>query len=424
MGAELAGMKSSGGNRTAWIVATSAASALAWLAEAKLPLALSFPSVQALDLSGHAWLGYVAVIFLVALGIPWIETFVPRRSLVAAATAMGGVALGTVAVLGCARPGATVSVVLVAMAALPLRHVALIGDVAYLGLLTHEERVRWYLLKRLGAALGGATPVVLAPLVLRAMPNHEPAPNRELASLAAALLLLAGVLIWALPAFGERDAPMSRASWRTAACTAYHEFWHLDGLWMVVFASVLLPLSTSAIDHVVPYILVQSPSEGGYGIDNVTLGTIFGFLGTTASLAGLLAGWILLRSYSPQRLITVAAVATLAGVSGWWAFVVSKSTALLWLSAAVCLDQAGQGFANLVVLLLMMQIVGVTRCYATVLSWIVLCSVLSRMLISPIVAQVNLWLGFGNTMHLLALMAVLATVGLLAVGSRKAAGAI
>ena len=101
-----------------------------------------------------------------------------------------------------------------------------------------------------------------------------------------------------------------------------------------------------------------------------------------------------------------------------------KATTLLWLSAAVCLDRVGQGFANLVVLLLMMQIVGVTRCYATVLSWVVLCSVLSRILVSRIIEQVSLWLGFGHTMPILAIMAVLATVGLLVVSSRKAEGAM
>jgi hypothetical protein len=297
-----------------------------------------------------------------------------------------------------------------------------VGDVTYIGLLSHSERVDWYLLKRFGAALPGILLLSMVPL-LHGVPGSQQTASRDLAIGGTVLIVLAGLLWWVLPEFGERDAPAPRTPWRKVIADATDDLLKLDSLWPTVAVFVILPLPAHSMHQIEVLMLLQPVSDGGFGLGNTDAGTIFGVFASVGSLAGLLGAWFTLRRVPPERLVYLAIALSTVGALGWWLLVASRQTSLVWVSVTACLEEFSNSFFGVVAIILAMQNFGVLRHYATAFIWLATAAGLSSAIARPIGGWVMNHTSGAAAIRVLAIASLVLAAGCAALWSKHRARA-
>jgi hypothetical protein len=391
---------SSRANGAAWIFAIAAASSLAAQAEQRIALAADAPFLSVLGPVAGTFVVNLVLGLLVALTVPWFEVVAPRRKVIAAATAVVGIATGAAILFDTGGHFELFPVVLLGIAASLARFLSVLGDVSYVGLLPHQERVRWYFLKYFGAGAAG-----LLFLCMTLLSRHllgRAAVIRDLLGGGIAIVLLAALLWRILPDFGERDAPSPRASWSTAVVDTFDELRSSSALWPTVAVFALLPLPTAALREAATLMLLQSTLDGGLELANADVGTILGLWSAFASFAGLFGGWFALRRISPERLVRAAIILATLGVLAWWALAISRPTSLLWVTTLACIDALCRGFSSVVILLLAMQTFGTLRHYATGYVWLVALAELLNAVARPLAHWFTGKLGTPVAIHVFA----------------------
>ncbi|MGC4070221.1 MAG: hypothetical protein QM784_37285 [Polyangiaceae bacterium] len=392
-------------NGPAWVFAIAAASSLAAQSEQRIALAASAPLQSALGPVASTILINLLLGILVAVAVPWFEVVVPRRKVLVTGIAVVGASTAAAVAFDTGGHFELIPIIVLTLAATLARFLSVMGDVSYVGLLSHEERVRRYFFKY----FGGGTAVLLLQGMAVFSRNlfGRGAVVRDLLGAGVALVLLAALLWRILPDFAERDSPSPRTSWRTAVLGAIDELRRLELLWPAVAVFALLPVPTEALRQAARTMLWESPGNGGLSLNSVDIGTIFGVWASFASLAGLLGGWFALRRVSPERLVRASIALSTVGVLTWWALFISRQTGLLWVTFAACLDALCQGFVGVIVLILAMKVFGSLRHYATGYVWLVALAELLYALARPLAEWSNYKLGIATTIQVFAIATVI-----------------
>jgi PAT family beta-lactamase induction signal transducer AmpG len=179
------------------------------------------------------------------------------------------------------------------------------------------------------------------------------------ALLGAALLLLAAFHVWALPrplgvAAGIRH-PGNWRSLRGEVVAIWARFFDRPDIVRVLAFLLLYRFAEAQLLKLVVPFLLDPPSQGGLGLSTQAVGLAYGSVGVLAlTIGGLLGGWLLARHGLARCLWPLICCLNLPNLVyvglAWW-----QPDSLLWVSAAIGLEQFGYGLGFAAYLVFMLR---------------------------------------------------------------------
>ncbi len=308
------------------------------------------------------WIGPPVLAVLPLALVPLLEARRPRRRAIGSVLSLCIGGMGVLTLIGVLFPGAAV---VLGLLLVPLASATgFTTRAAYVGCLTQSDRVRYLLPWTVGVMLGLLVAGTVFPMLFFAAggPGFG-------AGLAALVLVAMGVATaaaagWALPHFGEREAPARTPG--AVAASAWRELTALPGAWRAGFLFVACPVPVLLFRAGAPLLLLEAPDRGGLGLSNQQFGLVVGTTGILA-LVGALVAWAALLKAPVTRVLWVA-VSLLLLLAPCWTTLLVVRASLPTVGLCFAATTAISGFVELTCLVVVFRVFGDARHYLSALA--------------------------------------------------------
>jgi PAT family beta-lactamase induction signal transducer AmpG len=179
----------------------------------------------------------------------------------------------------------------------------------------------------------------------------------------AAIGVLSGIMLLAfgwhlrvLPSGGHAGGrPVSLGDAAGRFVDAFATFFRKKSIWMMIAVAYFYRFGEGLIEKIGPLFLLDARGAGGLGLDNVTLGQLYGSYGTVAFIVGALLGGLFAARIGLRRSLFLLALALNVPHATYVYMSQVRPESLGAIAAAVTIEKLGYGFGSVGHMLYMMQ---------------------------------------------------------------------